>query len=93
MHHGQGQHRMEQTQYMDVVETLFCLTDADGCPEMRCQQVFVSMRSVCAVSGSVVRPVLHSACHVLATGKETWLEQHFRATDHNSKLAEQQHAG
>ena len=22
--HGQGQHRMEQTQYMDVVETLFC---------------------------------------------------------------------
>ena len=37
--HGQGQHKMEQTRYMDVVETLFCLTDADGCPEIRCHGI------------------------------------------------------
>ena len=30
---------MEQSQYMDVVETLFCLIDADGCPEMRCHGI------------------------------------------------------
>ena len=30
---------MEQTQYMGGVETLFCLTDADGCPEMRRHEI------------------------------------------------------
>ena len=31
--------KMGKAQIMDDVQTLFCLTDADGCREMRCQRV------------------------------------------------------
>ena len=49
---------------------------------------FKSARSVCAVSRSVVRSVLRSSCsagNVLNNPRETWLEQHFHASDRRSK--------
>ena len=48
--------KKEQSQHMDV-ETPSCLTGPDGCPEMRCLSLV--RRSLCAVSGSMVRFVLH----------------------------------
>ena len=43
--------------------TLFCLTDADGYPEMRVNKSREYALQVCAVSGPVVRFVLRSACN------------------------------
>ena len=43
---------MEQTQYTDVAETPFRLSDADGCPEMRCHGINKSREhalSLCSV--------------------------------------------
>ena len=53
-------------------------------------------RSDCAASGLVIRSVLwsHTTSHVpQTTQEETWLEQHFRATDHSSIVNEQQQLG
>ena len=53
----------------------------------------VSTRSVCAVFGSVEHSVTQLCRQRVYDMKETWVEQHFRATDHSGKLTEQQHVG
>ena len=53
----------------------------------------VSTRWVCRVFASVQSSVTELCRQRVNVMKETWLEQHFRATDYNSKLNEQQHAG
>ena len=50
----------------------------------------LSTRSVYAVFGAVLRSVTQLCKQRVNDKKETWLEQHCRATDHNSKLTEQQ---
>ena len=45
----------------------------------------VSTRSVCAVFGGTLRDTLTKERVIQHKG--TWLDQHFRATDHGSKLA------
>ena len=77
----------------DMCAIVFSWLDTDGYQD-EVSRGLTCARSDCAVSGVLIRIVLHvlphqSATNALNSGSvgnvlDTWLEQHFRATDHNN---------